>query len=206
MFFILLGSFKRNNAVERFDYYPPEERGSVVALIDGYPKTEFDEDTLMAVDQILMDDEKTKKVCFRPEEGHAKAQYFSNVTRMYLLRTDSNSIASTIYAKTGIKIKFLRGEYFWKKIILSCEVNKHVEDHEFITSVDREGTKSSSRYEFEECEYIGQGRYKVYFGVTPSCYQKIVDKKLRLKVGKTTAKVSIHYNPFPELFGDVEEY
>jgi len=84
------------------------------------------------VDKVLKDNKYTSKVCFSLEKESIKAKYLDYAARMYLLRTDHKSLVVKIESETGIKMKFVPCEYFWKKIILSCKVSEHIEDHKLL--------------------------------------------------------------------------
>jgi hypothetical protein len=198
---ILKGSLKRNNLAERFDYILAEDEGSLIALPEGYPKKIFHDSSFTVLDNIFKNNENTRDVSLSLEEGYAKIKYHNYATRLYLLRTDRHSFVNDINNITGYQIKFVPSEFFGKKIILSCKVNQHIEDHKFLPFINGQNGIITSRCSFEECEpVVPDGGFTVYFGVTPYCMQQIADKDFKLKIRRKEVDVVVLFNPFPQLF------
>ena len=136
------------------------------------------------------------------EDGYIKIANLARDTRTFFQRTDPNSFIIRLQSAIGLDMKIKPYEYITRRIRLSCVLIEPIEDLTFLTNLLDNNKIDTSRCAFQECEPESD-KFKIYFAVTPLCFQCIKDEDFLLKINNNeSVEITVLENPYPELFND----
>lgn len=106
-----------------------------------------------------------------------------------------------LQSEIRMNMRIKPAQYFARRIILSCVIEDLMDEADFLPAIRRENGIDTSRCKFENFEVLSDG-FMIYFGVTPMCYQQIIDRDYLLTINQRVIRINMLQNPYPELFSD----